>query len=60
MRIDFIVCPEHIEEKLRAKHLVTCREARQVLLSGPRIRFMGAKRLSSISRADTDEKIGEF
>jgi len=39
MRIDFIVCPEHIEEKLRAKHSVTCREARQVLLSGPRIRF---------------------
>jgi hypothetical protein len=39
MRIDFIVCPEHIEEKLRAKHSVTCREACQVLLSGPRIRF---------------------
>jgi len=39
MRIDFIVCPERIEEKLRAKHHVTCREARQVLLSQPRIRF---------------------
>jgi len=39
MRIDFIVCPEHIEEKLGAKHHVTCREARQVLLSEPRIRF---------------------
>jgi uncharacterized DUF497 family protein len=39
MRIDFIVCPEHIDEKLRAKHHVTCHEARQVLLSRPRIRF---------------------
>jgi uncharacterized DUF497 family protein len=39
MRIDFIVCPEHSEEKLGAKHHVTCREARQVLLSEPRIRF---------------------
>jgi len=39
MRIDFIVCPEHIEEKLGAKHHVTCHEARQVLLSEPRIRF---------------------
>ena len=39
MRIDSIVCPEHIEEKLKSKHNVTCREARQVLLSQPRIRF---------------------
>jgi len=39
MRIDFIVCPEHIEEKLRAKHHVTSREACQALLSRPRIRF---------------------
>lgn len=39
MRIEFIVCPEHIDEKLRAKHRVTCHEARQVLLSGSRIRF---------------------
>jgi uncharacterized DUF497 family protein len=28
-----------ISEKLRAKHHVTCHEARQVLLSRPRIRF---------------------
>lgn len=39
MRIDFIVCPERIEEKLESKHGVTCREARQVLLGQPRIRF---------------------
>ena len=39
MQIDSIVCPEHIEEKLKTKHSVTCREARQVLLSQPRIRF---------------------
>lgn len=39
MRIDFIVCPKHIEEKLESKHGITCREARQVLLSQPRIRF---------------------
>jgi uncharacterized DUF497 family protein len=39
MQIDSVVCPEHIEEKLETKHNVTCREARQVLLSRPRIRF---------------------
>jgi uncharacterized protein len=39
MQIDSIVCPEHIEEKLESKHSVTCREARQVLFSQPRIRF---------------------
>jgi len=39
MRIDFIVCPERIAEKLESKHNVTCREARQVLFSQPRIRF---------------------
>jgi len=39
MRIDFIFCPERIEEKLEAKHGVTCREAHQALLSKPRIRF---------------------
>jgi uncharacterized DUF497 family protein len=39
MQIDSIVCPEHIEEKLTSKHGVTCREARQVLLNEPRIRF---------------------
>ena len=39
MRIDIIVCPEKIESKLESKHHVTVREARQVLLSKPRIRF---------------------
>ncbi len=37
--IDYIVCPEHIEEKLEWKHHVTVSEARQVLLNTPRIRF---------------------
>ena len=39
MRIDYIICPEHIEEKLEAKHHVTALEARQVLLRKPRMRF---------------------
>jgi len=39
MQIDYIVCPEAIEEKLAKKHRVTVREARQALLSNPRIRF---------------------
>jgi uncharacterized DUF497 family protein len=39
MRIDHIVCPEAIEEKLEVKHHVTAREASQVLLNRPRIRF---------------------
>lgn len=39
MQVDSIVCPEHIEEKLESKHGATCREARQVLLNQPRIRF---------------------
>ncbi|MBD2089512.1 BrnT family toxin [Microcoleus sp. FACHB-1515] len=39
MRIESIVCPDYIEEKLQAKHGVTCNEARQVLLTQPRIRF---------------------
>ena len=39
MRVDFVVCPEHIEEKLESKHNVTFRETRQVLLGHPRIRF---------------------
>jgi len=40
MQIDYIVCPEKIENKLESKHHVTVREARQVLLSKPRIRFV--------------------
>lgn len=39
MRIEFISCPEHIQEKIATKHGVTCLEARQVLLSRPRVRF---------------------
>jgi uncharacterized DUF497 family protein len=39
MRIESIVCPEYIEEKLQVKHGVTCYEAEQVLLNSPRIRF---------------------
>jgi uncharacterized protein len=39
MRIDSIVCPEYVEEKLQVKHGVTCYEAEQVLLDRPRIRF---------------------
>lgn len=39
MKIDHIVCPAHIEEKLASKHQVTVREARHVLLNQPRVRF---------------------
>ncbi len=39
MKIDYIVCPESIEDKLESEHGVTVREARQVLLNEPRIRF---------------------
>jgi uncharacterized DUF497 family protein len=39
MQIDYIVCPETIQEKLVKKHHVTLREARQILLNNPRIRF---------------------
>lgn len=39
MRIDFIVCPDEITDKLASKHNVTEQEARQVLLNNPRIRF---------------------
>ena len=39
MRIDYIVCPDSIADKIASKHHMTVREARQVLLSKPRIRF---------------------
>jgi len=39
MQIDYIVCPDDIEEKLAKKHHVSLREARQALLNNPRIRF---------------------
>ena len=32
MQIEYIICPEAIEEKLAKKHRVTLREARQALL----------------------------
>ena len=39
MRIDYIVCPDTIADKIASKHRMTVQEARQVLLSQPRIRF---------------------
>jgi uncharacterized protein len=39
MQIDYIICPETIEEKLAKKHRVAMREVRQALLNNPRIRF---------------------
>ena len=39
MQIDYIVCPDDIEEKLASKHQVNLREVRQALLNNPRIRF---------------------
>ena len=39
MRIEFVVCPTNIEQKLQSKHRVTCREAEQTLSNTPRIRF---------------------
>jgi uncharacterized DUF497 family protein len=39
MQIQSIVCPEYVEEKLKSKHNVACREAGQVLLNRPRMRF---------------------
>ena len=39
MRIDYIVCPDNIADNIASKHRMTVREARQVLLSQPRIRF---------------------
>ena len=39
MRIDYIVCPDNIADKIASKHRTTVREARQVLLGQPRIRF---------------------
>ena len=38
MRIDYIVCPDSIADKIASKHRMTVREARQILLSKPRIR----------------------
>jgi uncharacterized DUF497 family protein len=39
MKIVNIVCPASIEEKIEAKHRVTFREVRQMLIGNPRIRF---------------------
>lgn len=39
MRIETIICPKSIEDKLATKHGVTVNEARQVLVNAPRLRF---------------------
>jgi hypothetical protein len=39
MRIDYIVCPANIEDKLLSKHHVTAQEARQAILNNPRTRM---------------------
>jgi hypothetical protein len=39
MRIDYVVCPANIEDKLISKHHVTAQEARQAILNNHRIRF---------------------
>lgn len=39
MRINYIVCPDHIADKLENEHRVAVPEVREVLLSYPRIRF---------------------
>ena len=39
IHIDYIICPDYIEDKLEAKHSVTMREVRQMLGGAPRIRF---------------------
>jgi uncharacterized DUF497 family protein len=40
MKIESIVCPEYIEEKLQVKHGITRHEAEQVLHNFPRFRFV--------------------
>ena len=39
MRINFIICPAKIEDKLISKHHVTTLKARQALMNRPRIHF---------------------
>ena len=39
MQIDYIICPDDIEEEPAKKHQVNLREVRQALLNNPRIRF---------------------
>jgi uncharacterized DUF497 family protein len=39
MQINYIVCPDNIEDKIESKHQVTVREARQIFFNNPRIRF---------------------
>lgn len=39
MKIDQIVCPAQIRDKLAVKHSVEVSEARQILLNRPRLRF---------------------
>lgn len=39
MQIDYIICPQNIEDKIESAHDVTVQEVRQVLLGKHRIRF---------------------
>jgi uncharacterized DUF497 family protein len=39
VQIENIVCSDQTEAKLKSKHHVTLRDARQILFSQPRIRF---------------------
>lgn len=39
VNIQYIICPEAIQDKLESKHRVTVPEARETLLSHPRFRF---------------------
>jgi hypothetical protein len=39
MQIDYIICPQNIEDKIESEHDVTVQDARQVLLGKHRIRF---------------------
>jgi len=57
MQIDYIICPDNIEEKLAKKHHVTLREARQTLLNEPRIRFAEADAIYRFSSSSNPAKI---
>jgi uncharacterized protein len=39
LQIEYIICPDAIEDKIERKHHVTQMETRQVLLNATRIRF---------------------
>lgn len=62
MRIDLIICPANIEQKLESKHNVTAREARQILLNNPRFRFSekGIKRGNDVYGAFGQTLVGRY